>query len=170
MPPVALLILLLIPVLLALLGCNREGAFQRKLITAIEKKCVSQQPCTVRIKDVTDFPWDHMYFFIDDADQQTVERVLGTKAPKLRGGDCEIVFMNGGKIVLFESEPCWDPDKRIPGLSFDFDSPDSKYWRAYGPDAEFTVWKEKLPDGVDYHLNSVKRQGQVVQRNLLSHS
>lgn len=135
---------------------NRSGKFQEKVAYAIREKCQRAQPCTIRIRDVTDFSWDKMYWFINTASQERVEQVLGTKVEPLKEGS-KIVFMNKGKIVLFENEP-WEIERRLPeDIAFD-DYPDSSYFRVYGPDAEFTVKRIELNDGVAYDLNSVKQQ------------
>ena len=135
-------------------GCgNRPGKFQAKLVRTIKEKCRTEQPCVIRIKDLTDFSWDKMYSFINTASQQRVEEVLGTKVPPLQESS-KIVFMNKGEIVLFENEP-WEMERRLPDdVAFD-DYPDSKYYRVYGPDAEFTVKKIELNDGTAYDLTLV---------------
>lgn len=137
-------------------GCgDRPGKFQRKVVRTIQEKCRGGQPCVIRIKDLTDFPWDKMYWFINTASQERVEQVLGTKVEPLKDSS-KIVFMNKGKIVLFENEP-WEMEKRLPDdIAFD-DYPDSTYYRVYGPDAEFTVKKVELNDGVAYDLTLVKQ-------------
>jgi hypothetical protein len=139
-------------------GCgNRPGKFQAKLVHAIEKKCQPELPCTIRLKDVTDFSWDKMYAFMDSADQLTMERVLGTKAAKV-GDGTTVVFMNNGKVVLSETEP-WELDKRLPNdVAFD-NFPDNKYYRAYGPDAEFTVKRIEMNNGVAYDLTLIRQPG-----------
>lgn len=64
--------------------------------------------------------------------------------------------MDKGKIVLFENEP-WEMEKRLPNdIAFD-DYPDSTYYRVYGHDAEFTVKKVEMNDGVAYDLTLVKQ-------------
>src|SRR5216684_3581833 len=83
-------------------GCgSRPGKFQVKVVRAIKEKCRTEQPCIIRIKDLTDFSWDKMYWFINTASQERVEQVLGTKVEPLKESS-KIVFMNKGKIVLFE--------------------------------------------------------------------
>lgn len=136
-------------------GCgSRPGKFQGKLVRTIKEKCQTEQPCVIRIKDITDFSWDKMYSFINTASQERVEQVLGTKVPPLQESS-KIVFMNKGKIVLFENEP-WEMERRLPDDVLFDNFPDNKYYRVYGPDAEFTVKKIELNDGTAYDLTLVE--------------
>jgi hypothetical protein len=136
-------------------GCrSRPGKFQAKIVRTIKEKCRTEQPCVIRIRDLTDFSWDKMYWFINTASQERVEQVLGTKVEPLKESS-KIVFMDKGKIVLFENEP-WEMERRLPDqIAFD-DYSDSSYYRVYGSDAQFTVKKIELNDGVAYDLSSVK--------------
>src|SRR5260370_19953860 len=88
-------------------GCgNRPGKFQAKMVRVIKEKCRTDKPCVIRIKDLTDFSWDKMYWFINTASQERVEQVLGTKVAPLKESS-KIIFMDKGKVVLFENEP-WE--------------------------------------------------------------
>jgi hypothetical protein len=137
-------------------GCsNRPGKFQAKLIHAIKEKCRAGQPCIIRIKDLTDFSWDKMYWFENTASQEQVEQVLGTKVEPLQES-LKIVFMNKGKIVLFENEP-YEMERAVPDEVTFYDNSDSRNYQAYGPDAEFTVKINELNHGTSYVLTLVKQ-------------
>jgi hypothetical protein len=137
-------------------GCGHgPGTFQRTLIRTIEEQCKSGRSCVIHIKDVTDFSWDKMYWFENTASQEQVEQVLGTKVEPLQES-LKIVFVNKGKIVLFENEP-YDMEKAVPGEIIFYGNADSRYYQAYGPDAVFTVKKHELNDGASYVLTLVKQ-------------
>ena len=98
----------------------------------------------IRIRDLTDFSWDQMYVFKYLATEKEVKRTLGTALPQYGEFMRKIVFMNHGKIVLYEE---YDSNVEHPvDNEVVFDIADTDFERSYGPNAAFQVSVVELED------------------------
>jgi hypothetical protein len=152
-----ILIALGLALVLSLGGCNGCGSatrpFERKLLSAIKDKCQRESPCIIRIKDLTDFPWDKMYAFIYASDRHELEETLGSKVPNFDEFSPKIVFMDKGKIALLENQR-YEVSGHVPDeLVFDF--PDNKHYRVYDSDAAFRVTKVETSKVSYYKLDLI---------------
>jgi hypothetical protein len=102
----------------------------RIIYTALERHVDKEQAKTVRLADLTDFDWDHLYAFPPYTWEHEVSSVLGEKFViteerryRLNNGDVLIVFFNNGKVVYHEFV--------VP-----------KY-RLFGADSSFVIPREK---------------------------
>lgn len=154
---IRLMLLLTLAVGAGLAGCRarevKPGTFQASLVHKIKQSCKEDSECVIRIKDITDFQWDKMFAFKEAVDQRTVEKALQTKVPPLQEGG-QIVFMEKGKIVLFEAQP-WDLERPLPDHVIFVADSDPKGYRVYGPEAIFRVKKLKFDEVVQYELDLV---------------
>lgn len=78
---------------------------EARLSRTIAQECHNQFPCVIAIKKATDFSWDTMYAFKPSAKQDEVQRVLGTTLDNFSEDARKLVFVNKGRVVLFENEP-----------------------------------------------------------------
>jgi hypothetical protein len=132
-------------------GCKKHNPrFEAKLVSAITTKCQSQFPCTLRIKDVTDFEWDKLYVFKYTAHRGVVEKAVGHQLKDYGEFRRRIAFTNKGNIVLYEEEPT--NIEHLVNNEVVFDIPDSSDYRIYDSDATFAVQKIPIPDGSYYEL------------------
>jgi len=138
-------------------GCREKetkpGKFQASLVHKIKESCKEDRACVIRLKDVTDFPWDQMFAFKKAVDQHTVEEALQTKVPPLQEG-AQVVFVERGRIVLFEAEP-WDLERPLPDDVIFVEDSDLKGYRVYRPEAILKVKKLKFDEVVQYKLDLV---------------
>jgi hypothetical protein len=138
------------------IGCNhpepKPGKIQAKLVDLITKSCTTDSPCLIHLKDATDFEWDKMYAFNNAADRRKVEDILGlSNISELKEGT-KIVFMNKGKIDLFETEP-EDLERPLPDHLIFVEDTDVNDYKAYSPNAVFKVKKLKFGEIVQYKLD-----------------
>jgi hypothetical protein len=137
-------------------GCKKEttSGFESKLISAITAKCQSQVPCTLRIKDVTDFEWDKLYVFKYTASREVVEKVIGNPLKSYNEFHRRIVFTDNGHIAFYEEEPT--NIEHVINNEVIFGIPDSTDYRAYDADSVFTVQKVSTSNSSYYQLRKVR--------------
>jgi hypothetical protein len=136
-------------------GCKKEttSGFESKLVSAITTKCQSQAPCTLRIKDMTNFEWDKLYVFKYTASHEVVEKVIGKPLKDYNEFHRRIVFTHNGHIVFYEEEPT--NVEHVINNEVVLDIPDSADYRVYGADSVFTVQKVSTSEGSYYQLRKV---------------
>lgn len=100
--------------LLCFYGCSRRISAQKdlepRLIAAIEKGRIGDEPVIVRLKDLTTFEWDRFYEFSPYTRREEVRETLGinwdpnTSIPHQDQNDL-LVFVNRGKVVHYHDHP-----------------------------------------------------------------
>jgi hypothetical protein len=141
--------------LLLMLGCSKSGVLERRIGERVDA-CKADAPCIVRVKDLTDFPWDKMYVFSYGAYPEYIEKALGTPLPDYVEFQRRLVFLKNGKIVYREDEPT-DIENLVNGeVTFAGMDTEPSYV-SFTPDtAVFIAAKHKHSNGVAYSLTQVK--------------
>src|ERR1700686_761602 len=123
------------------LGCEKQttSGFESKLISAITSKCQTPVPCTLRMKDMTNFEWDKVYIFKYTAHRGVVEKAIGSPLKDFTEFHRRIVFTDNGHVVFHEEEPT--NIEHVKNNEVVFDIPDSSEYSVYGEDVMFTVQK-----------------------------
>ncbi|HEX7286031.1 MAG TPA: hypothetical protein VF532_07595 [Candidatus Angelobacter sp.] len=138
------------------LGCKKHNApFEAKLLSAIDVKCQGRFPCTLRIKDVTDFEWDNLYVFKYTAHRGIVEKAVGHELPDFQEFHRKLIFTNRGNIVLYDEEPT--NIEHVVNNEVVFDIPDSNDYSSYDANATFVIQKIAFSGGSYYQLTKVNR-------------
>jgi hypothetical protein len=139
---------------LLLPGCSRSGLIEQRIGDRVNT-CNATAPCIVKIKDLTDFPWDQMHVFQYNVSQEEIQRSLGTDFPNYTEFTRRIVFLKDGKIIRREDEPT-DIERLVNG-QVTFAESDTGPHRSYTPEtAVFRAEKKSFEGGVYYALTLVK--------------
>jgi hypothetical protein len=149
---------ILATLLLCSCGSGKTGRIERRIGERIDA-CKPGDSCTIRISDVTDFPWDKMYAFRYNATQDHIDKALGTSFPGYVEFTRRLVFLKNGKIVYREDAPSNIESPVYREVIFDF--PGTEVYKTYTiEDAVFRGWKEKFNNrsekDVYYRLEQIK--------------
>jgi hypothetical protein len=83
-------------------GCNRNrvsaSSIESQIGHAIEERCPKTSDCLIRLRDVTSFNWDKMFYFDYAVPPAGRERVVGVKL-ETEEFRRQLVFLRGGSIV-----------------------------------------------------------------------
>lgn len=118
----------------------------------IDDACKSVSPCTINIKDVTDFQWDKMYAFKYHADLEQIEEALGVKFPLNNEFTRKLVFLKEGKVVY--SEEAEVNVEHLEAGEVIFDMQDMEVYKMYTADAARFKAEKKESDYGSYYLLS----------------
>lgn len=136
------------------IGCKKDNTpFEAKLLSAISSKCQGRFPCTLPIKDVTDFEWDKLYVFKYTAHRGIVEKAVGHELRDFQEFHRRIIFTNRGNIVLYDEEPT--NIEHVINNEVVFDIPDSNDYGSYDASATFAIQKIATPRGSYYQLTKM---------------
>ena len=120
------------------------------MVIYIEKNC-PQLPCTLRIKDITDFDWDKMFVFSDGADIGEIEKTLGTSVSVKKAVSRKLVFTKDGKVVHYDELPT--NIEEIVNNQISFDDAGNYSHKTYTVDeAVFEAQKYSQNGKTYYHL------------------
>ena len=85
-----------------LTACNRQrvstSSIEGQIGRAIQEECPGTSECAIRLRDVTSFGWDKMFYFDYTVIPAEREKAVGVqfKTEELRR---QLVFLRGGSIV-----------------------------------------------------------------------
>jgi hypothetical protein len=128
---------------------------ERKIGASVDS-CKPAGPCTIRIKDLTDFQWDRMHVFSYGAYPEYIEKALGAPLPDYVEFKRRLVFLKGGEIVHREDEPI-DIEGMVDGeVRFAGMDTEPSHLSFTPEDAVFSASKQKHSNGVAYVLAQVK--------------
>jgi hypothetical protein len=137
--------------LLVTLGCSRSGVIERRIGERVDG-CDPAAPCIIRVKDVTDFPWEKMYAFDYGVSHDQIEKALGVPYPNYIEFQRRLVFLNDGKIVHREDEPT-DIERPVTGEVIFAETDGVNQW-SYTPDTAVFSGKKVGPESESYYVLS----------------
>jgi hypothetical protein len=83
-------------------GCNRNrvsaSSIEGQIGHAIEERCPKTSDCTIRLRDVTSFAWDKMFYFDYAVPPAEREKAVGIQL-QTEEFRRQLVFLRGGSIV-----------------------------------------------------------------------
>ena len=132
--------------LIALLcGCNIS--LQKEIIFHIEKTCNENEPCIVRIQEITDFEWDNMYVFKVGVSLETINHVIGFEYPYFTDVAYRVIFTKSNAVVYHEDTFPY-PERRLDRqVFFEIPSDTMKYLSLSKDEAIFV--SERILDNND---------------------
>ena len=136
-----------------MMGCSNNN-FEKQIVKSIDKKLESNSS-SIKMKDITTFPWDKMYVFRYTATLDQIEKTIGTSLPKYTEFTRKIIFTLNGKIIYFEEEETDIED--LVNKEVVFNIPDSLNYLCFPIDkATFNVKIKSFTKGKFYDLNQLK--------------
>ena len=139
-----------------LLSCHNNGRVEPSIETRIVKAishCNSKTPCTIRLRDFTNFSWDRMYAFKYTADATIVEKAVGATLKPFNELHRRLIFTQAGKVVFQEEEPTSIEHPVQEEVVFDI--PESADYKVYGVDAVFKAEKLSYDNSLFYQLSQL---------------
>ncbi len=89
-------------------GCTTNrvspNSIEGRMGAAISRKCGSSQTCKMRLRELTPFQWDRMFYFDVALSPSERRRAVGVSIPA-RELQRQIVFLNHDKVVYNELLP-----------------------------------------------------------------
>jgi hypothetical protein len=84
------------------MGCNRDrvsaSSIEGQIGHAIEERCPKTSDCPIRLRDVTSFNWDKMFYFGYTVPPAGREKAVGIQL-ETEEFRRQLVFLRGGSIV-----------------------------------------------------------------------
>jgi hypothetical protein len=124
-------------------GCNRNrisaSSIEGQIGHAIEERCPKTSDCPIRLRDVTSFDWDKMFYFEYAVPPAEREKVVGVQlaTEEFRR---QLVFLRGGSIVRNNLLPT-DIERPIEN-EIDFQvgkETEPEWWITCDSEAQFTA-------------------------------
>ena len=132
-----------------LTGCNRQrvraSSIEGQIGHAIQEKCPGTSECAIRLRDVTSFGWDKMFYFDYTVAPADREKAVGVqfKTDELRR---QLVFLRGGTIVRNDILPT-DIEKPVEN-EIVFQSAQRTDWMTCDSEAQFAATRADYGTGV----------------------
>lgn len=139
----------------ASMGCNRNrvspSSVEGQIGHAIQQRCRGISNCTIRLRDVTSFDWDKMFYFDSTVPPAEREREVGVqlKSEELRR---QLVFLRGGSVIRNDLLPT-DIERPIEN-EIAFDDGNQANRLSCDSDAQFLAQRERRWNG--HHVFPVK--------------
>ena len=90
---------------LACTGCDRNrvsaSSVERQIGHAIQERCRGISNCTIRLRNVTSFDWDRMFYFDYNVPPTARETAVGVRL-KTEEFRRQLVFLRGGTVIRNE--------------------------------------------------------------------
>ena len=125
-------------------GCNRNrvsaSSIEGQIGHAIEQRCPKTSDCLIRLRDVTSFEWDKMFYFDYEVRPAGREQVVGVplETAEFRR---QLVFLRGGRIVRNDLLPT-DIERAIENeIDFQLGNQPKEDWITCDSEAQFTVMR-----------------------------
>ena len=138
-------------------GCNRNrvsaSSIEGQVGHAIEESCPKTSDCSIRLRDVTSFDWDKMFYFDYEVRPAGREQIVGLQidTEEFRR---QLVFVRGGRIVRNDLLPT-DIEKPIEN-EIVFEVGEQANWITCDNEARFTAARGDTGTGiVFFQLKSI---------------
>jgi hypothetical protein len=138
-------------------GCNRNrvsaSSVEGQIGHAIEERCPKTTDCPIRLRDVTSFDWDKMFYFDYAVPPAEREKAVGFEL-ETEEFSRQLVFLRGGSIVRNDLLPT-DIERPIKN-EIVFESEKPAYRITCDNEARFTATRGDGGTGiVSFHLKSM---------------
>ena len=151
---------LLIILLIACVFCScyltrlpKNEPIAKHISEYILANCQENYPCTIRLKDATDFSWDKLYVFDIAIENDVITKMVGTTKFTSSGDySRKWFFVKDDQVVRFEEHILSAVDEPVANGSvlLEEGNPKEKY-SIFSQDAAFEVVKNKLSDDEHYY-------------------
>ena len=88
----------------SLMSCSRAQNLEDKIHIKVNE--CSQDSCVIKIKDLTNFDWDSVYFFSYFTPLESIESIIGQPYKHYQEFTIPIIFKKNDSIVYFENNAC----------------------------------------------------------------
>jgi hypothetical protein len=121
-------------------GCNRSrvsaSSVEGQIGYAIEERCPKTSDCPIRLRDVTSFDWDKMFYFDYAVPPAEREKAVGSQL-ETEEFRRQLVFLRGGSIVWNDLLPT-DIERPVKN-EIVFESEKRADWITCDNEARFTA-------------------------------
>ena len=130
-------------------GCNRNrvsaSSIEGQIGHAIEQRCPKTSECSIRLRDVTSFEWDKMFYFDYEKRPADREQIVGLQldTEEFRR---QLVFVRGGRMVRNDLLPT-DIEKPIEN-EIVFEVGEQADWITCDNEARFTATRGDNGSGI----------------------
>lgn len=151
-------IILICMILLFFNACNRPTAiFDKSISEYVQKNCPPSGTCIIRLDTAMEFPWDRLYFFESNVEDDVTSKVLGipyrSSSPYYSR---KWFFFKDGKVVQSAIREIPEIDEPIEAGEVDFEMKNSENnYLIIERESSFSVEriKSKRGDGEFYRLH-----------------
>lgn len=144
-------VLIIIIFSLFITGCNNRVT--KEIGVFIRNNCNFDEPCTVKLSEITSFSWNEFYFFDKSILDGEANKILGKQIfdSPFSGNTNKLVFLRDGNPIHSE-EQVTNIEMKLDGEVY-FEIDQSKKYERFLRDSEFKVKILKSTDGKYYKLS-----------------
>jgi len=142
---------LILYVLLLQNGCGKN--IYEKISDQIINKCQSEKDeCIISMEEITNFEWDKMYVFKEEATLEEIEEALGFKYKYFDDVARRIVFVADNKVTYHEDEFPYPSKEPAGKVFFQFKDDAKPYMLFHRKKANFKIRKKKINGDLYFYL------------------